>query len=318
MTNSGKKTIRNILCALYAGPVFLGSAYAMADEAPAVEAAPAAAVAEPAEPTSPHSLTFNLGLYSNYMFRGVALSDGPALQGGADYAHSSGFYAGTWFSNIDKNFTGHGDGFSGGNKIEIDIYGGYAHTFESGFGVNLMGNYYWYPDRENSYSEADLGRKQDSFEASIGLSYEFLTYTYYNVLTNYYGAAIDNTNNGKKNTKHADYHELKMTHKLPGDLSIMAKVGYQNTKNLTGDQGDYAIGISRDFSLPTASGKPIEGFNAGAVFTNTFAVQDQAYYETSDGRDTNDATITFYIKRTWQISQLVKKMALWRHFLFTV
>lgn len=307
MTSFGKKTVRNLICALYASPILFGSVYAMADEAPAGEviAAPAvdAAAAEPAEPTSPHSLTFNLGLYSNYMFRGVALSDGPALQGGADYAHSSGFYAGTWFSNIDKNFTGHGDGFSGGNKIEIDIYGGYAHTFENGFGINLMGNYYWYPDREKSatYLETGVsdGRRQDSFEASIGLSYEFLTYTYYNVLTNYYGAATSGTNNGKKNTKNADYHELKMTHKLPGDLSIMAKVGYQNTKNLTGDQGDYAIGISRDFSLPTASGKPIEGFNAGAVFTNTFAVQDEAYYETSDGRDTNDATITFYIKRTW-------------------
>lgn len=307
MTSFGKKTVRNLICALYASPILFGSVYAMADEAPAGEviAAPAvdAPTAEPAEPTSPHSLTFNLGLYSNYMFRGVALSDGPALQGGADYAHSSGFYAGTWFSNIDKNFTGHGDGFSGGNKIEIDIYGGYAHTFENGFGINLMGNYYWYPDREKSatYLETGVsdGRRQDSFEASIGLSYEFLTYTYYNVLTNYYGAAASGTNNGKKNTKNADYHELKMTHKLPGDLSIMAKVGYQNTKNLTGDQGDYAIGISRDFSLPTASGKPIEGFNAGAVFTNTFAVQDEAYYETSDGRDTNDATITFYIKRTW-------------------
>jgi uncharacterized protein (TIGR02001 family) len=307
MTSFGKKTVRNLICALYASPILFCSVYAMADEAPAggVIAAPAvdAPAAEPAEPTSPHSLTFNLGLYSNYMFRGVALSDGPALQGGADYAHSSGFYAGTWFSNIDKNFTGHGDGFSGGNKIEIDIYGGYAHTFENGFGINLMGNYYWYPDREKSatYLETGVsdGRRQDSFEASIGLSYEFLTYTYYNVLTNYYGAAASGTNNGKKNTKNADYHELKMTHKLPGDLSIMAKVGYQNTKNLTGDQGDYAIGISRDFSLPTASGKPIEGFNAGAVFTNTFAVQDEAYYETSDGRDTNDATITFYVKRTW-------------------
>ncbi|MCX7190158.1 MAG: hypothetical protein NTU92_07295, partial [Methylotenera sp.] len=46
----------------------------------AEEAAPAAVVAAaPAEAAPPYTLSFNLGTYSNYMFRGVALSDGPAL-----------------------------------------------------------------------------------------------------------------------------------------------------------------------------------------------------------------------------------------------
>ena len=57
MTSFGKKTVRNLICALYASPILFGSVYAMADEAPAggVIAAPAvdAPAAEPAEPTSP-------------------------------------------------------------------------------------------------------------------------------------------------------------------------------------------------------------------------------------------------------------------------
>ncbi|MGB7817063.1 MAG: TorF family putative porin [Methylotenera sp.] len=316
---------RQVLSALCAAPLLLGSAYTFADEAaapaaapaeatPAVEAAPAAAPVEAAEPTadhlerkhtaaegpaSPWSFTLNAGMYSQYMFRGVALSNGPALQVGADLAHSSGFYVGTWWSNIDKEFTGHGDGFSGGNHLETDWYGGYAHTFDNGFGVNFLGNYYYYPDRENSFSAGNVGNKQNSFEASVALSYKWLTYTYYRVLTNYYGAAKDGTRDGTRDTKGASYNELKFNYKLPiGDLNFMTKVGYQHTPNLTGSQGDFAIGLNRDFAIPSA-GKPIEGFNAGAYYTNTFNVKNEAFYQTSDGRDTNEDTVWFYVKRTW-------------------
>ena len=287
---------RSILGALCATPLLLSSTFAIADAAPA-EAAPAVAAA-PAEPESPHTFTFNLGLYSEYMFRGVSLSDGPALQGGLDYAHSSGFYAGTWWSNIDKNFTGHGDGFSSGNHLETDWYAGYAHTFDSGFGVNVLGNYYYYPDREKSFSAGDFGRKQDTFEASIALSYEFLTFTHYHIFTDYYGAAKDGTNDGTSDTDGATYDEIKFNVKLPvASLNLLGKIGYQHTPNLSASQGDLAIGLSRDFALP--GNKPLEGFTAGAYYTDTFSVKNQAFYDTSDGRDTNQETIWFFVKRAW-------------------
>jgi uncharacterized protein (TIGR02001 family) len=260
-------TNRHVVSALCAAPMLLACAYASAEDV-----APAATEAAP-----PYTLSFNLGLYSNYMFRGVALSDGPALQGGIDFAHSSGLYVGTWFSTIDPDA-------SAQNHQEVDIYGGYAHTFENGVGVNFLGNYYWYPENQK------VGTKTfDSFEASVALSYKYFTYTYFNVLTDYYGTP---------NSKNAEYNELKVNYPLPiGGLNFMAKVGYQDTSGAGGNQGDYAFGLSRDFSLPGA-GKPIEGFNAGASFSNTFSVEDQNFY-TANGRDTNDAKLTFYVKRTW-------------------
>ncbi len=312
---------RHVLSALCAAPLLLSSAYTFADEAAApaadtaapaapaaAEAAPAveaAAPAAPAEPASPHSFTFNLGLYSEYMFRGVALSDGPALQGGVDYAHSSGFYLGAWFSNIDKEFTGHGDGFSGGNRLETDWYAGYAHTFDSGFGVNVLANYYYYPDREKSFSYNGSttgfsdGKKQNTLETSIALSYKWLTYTFYYIPTNYYGAAPSGTKDGTSDTTGATYNELKFNYTLPiADLNFLAKVGYQHTPNLLGSQSDLAIGLSRNFSIPSA-GKPIEGFSAGAYYTDTFNVKSEAFYVTSDGRDTNQEKLWFFVKRTW-------------------
>ena len=278
---------RQLISALCAAPILLSCALANADEA-----MPAAAAA----PAPDYTLTYNLGLYSSYMFRGVDLSDGPALQGGADFAHSSGFYLGTWFSNIDPYYNGRVPGISDGNHLEVDLYGGYAHTFENGIGLNFLGNYYWYPEGED---QAFTKNSQNSFEVSVAASYKWFTYTYYRVLTDYYGQ--NNINGRRGDTKGADYNELKFNYKLPiADLNLLAKVGYQNTRHLAGDQGDIAIGLNRDFSL-TGIGAPIGGFNAGAVFTTTFDVENEAYYTSYDtnARDVNEKKLTFFVKRTW-------------------
>src|SRR5690242_19837831 len=77
----------------------LGAGIVHAADAPAPADAPAAAPA-PA-PTPEHTLTGNIGFFSQYIFRGLTQTDrDPAAQGGFDYSHSSGFYLGTWASNI--------------------------------------------------------------------------------------------------------------------------------------------------------------------------------------------------------------------------
>ena len=293
---------RNVLAAICATPLLLASASAFADEMPAAEAAPAVAAPAAAEPAPPYTLTFNLGLYSVYQFRGVDLSDGPALQGGADWAHSSGFYLGTWFSNIDQYVYGKIDGVQGGNKIETDFYGGYATTFANGMGINLLANYYKYFNNKDSIN----GHRQDTLELSAALSYKWLTYTFYYVPTDYYGLDETDSNfnvTGNRNTDGATYNELKVNYTLPiGDLNFMAKIGYQHTPNLQGNQADYAIGLNRNFSIPSG-GKPIEGFNAGAYYTGTWAVKNEGFYTyaTNGGgtRDANEDKLWFYVKRSW-------------------
>jgi hypothetical protein len=86
-------------------------------------AAIAAAVAAPglasAQATSPHTVAGNMGLFSDYRFRGISQTfEQPAIQGGIDYSHASGFYLGTWASNVN------GLSFPDGS-IEMDFYGGY-------------------------------------------------------------------------------------------------------------------------------------------------------------------------------------------------
>lgn len=53
-------------------------------------------------------LTGNSGVANNYILRGITqTTDESNISGGIDYAHDSGFHAGTWVSN--ENWTGPGN-----------------------------------------------------------------------------------------------------------------------------------------------------------------------------------------------------------------
>ena len=61
-------------------------------------------------------VTGNLGLTSDYRFRGVSQSqNAPAVQGGVDYAHSSGFYIGNWNSSVSSQV------YTAGAGLESDM-----------------------------------------------------------------------------------------------------------------------------------------------------------------------------------------------------
>jgi uncharacterized protein (TIGR02001 family) len=105
-----------------------------------------------ASPAAMAGVTGNVGAVSEYVFRGVEQSNGAAAQGGIDWSHASGFYAGTWVSNT--NFTGYN-----GEQVtyETDVYGGY--TFKVG-GVGLDAGllyYYYRNDTGLNTLEAYLG-----------------------------------------------------------------------------------------------------------------------------------------------------------------
>lgn len=88
----------------------------------------------------------NAAANNNYIWRGLTQSENEAaISGGIDYAADSGFYIGTWASNVSY---APGDVFS----YEHDIYAGY--TFESGgFSYDVGYLYYNYDDE----AEFDFG-----------------------------------------------------------------------------------------------------------------------------------------------------------------
>ena len=80
-----------------------------------------AAFAAVAPAISHADVAFNVGLTSDYRYRGISQSRlKPALQGGVDYSNGP-FYLGAWASSIKwiKDIPG------GDAGVEIDLYGGY-------------------------------------------------------------------------------------------------------------------------------------------------------------------------------------------------
>ena len=135
----------------------------------AVLAEEAAAAAAPA---SPHTVSYNIGLFSQYVWRGMTQTDESlALQGGVDYAHASGFYAGAWASNV--SWTTDFD-YMDSNSLELDLYGGYANTIgDTGIGYNVGVLQYIYPGTSN-----DGAPDTDATEVYGALSYKWANAKY--------------------------------------------------------------------------------------------------------------------------------------------
>lgn len=102
----------------------------------------ATAAAEEA-PVNPWS--GSVTLTSNYLSRGFEQTWGnPALQAGVDYRHASGWFAGSWASNVS-------DKFIEGGRLEWDVYGGYTATHgDWNYSVGLY--QYLYPGARMSAS----------------------------------------------------------------------------------------------------------------------------------------------------------------------
>ena len=79
--------------------------------------------------TAMAQITANASVTNNYLWRGLTQTiNKPAVQGGLDWSHDSGFYAGTWVSNVEyapgDPYSYEHDlyfGFSGGDEITYDI-----------------------------------------------------------------------------------------------------------------------------------------------------------------------------------------------------
>jgi uncharacterized protein (TIGR02001 family) len=111
------------------------------------------------EPSGPITVTGSVGLVSDYRFRGVSQSDEEmAIQGGATITHESGFYVGTWASNLS------GWGTFGGANMELDIYGGY--TLPVGGGTLDVGvTWYMYP---GGFSNTDFAEPYVKLSGTAG------------------------------------------------------------------------------------------------------------------------------------------------------
>ncbi|MDH5357647.1 MAG: TorF family putative porin [Gammaproteobacteria bacterium] len=174
-----------------------------------------------------HSTSANVALTTDYMWRGYSQTDNEfSMQGGFDYAHSSGLYAGTWASNID---------YADDAPLEIDFYFGHAGETESGIGWDVGFLRYMYPGEEYDYDEV----------------YAFLSYSYFNI-------GITHGYDVYSTSEQATYYSAGFDYELPMGLALSAGVGYYDYDEAYAEQTfgadapnstvDYRIGLSKEMA----------------------------------------------------------------------
>lgn len=265
----------NLVVASLLGTSVLISINAFADE-------PAVVV----DAVSPHTFSANVGLYGQYVFRGITYTnERPALQGGFDYSHSSGFYAGVWGSNVQKDSLY-------GNTLEIDLYGGYAHNFTDDLGINVGILQFYYPDAQKFG-----GQSANTTELNAAVTYKWLTLKHSIAVSDFFGINSTSMVSNNGDTKGTGYTELNFNYKLPPELqeiNIALHVGHQDVKNYSVfSYTDFLIGINKDFSIGSSA-----GWNAGVNYTTTDA-KDAGYFNTALGKNTGDDHAIFFLKRTF-------------------
>lgn len=259
-----RKLTRNLVLAGVAGmPIALSSAPAMAADAPA----------------SPHTFTANVALVSNYVFRGLTQTFGkPAIQGGMDYAHSSGFYAGLWGSSISNQQ------YAGGNT-EIDYYFGYNGSLGGDWGWTAGFYGYYYPGA-NYKNTVPAGADQtyNTEEVNAGVSWKWISLKLSSTTGDYFGA---NTKTGyTSGSSGSTYLDLTANVPLPNDYTLVLHAGQQDVKtklataNAAGatdpSYTDYKVGITKAFKGGWTVGLMYSEADNTKYYNNTAGVVDSS------------------------------------------
>lgn len=255
----------------------LGSQAVYAEEA----AAPAAAAA--AE-TPVYTLAYNVGLYSQYIFRGLTqTANKPAIQGGVDFTHSNGFYLGAWGSNVswlEDAAVGSSPTLGYKNSsLELDLYGGYRGAIKDvAYDVGLL--QYVYPGTPNSAQA-----KAETTEVYGSLAYKWVTAKV--------SVAVSDRVFGTRNASGTYYADLTANYPLTDTITLTAHVGRQDYSGAGNDvltYTDWKLGASKAFA---------NGVTVGGYYTDTNGKVGGYGPDVYSGGNIADAQGTVYVSKTF-------------------
>lgn len=216
-----------------------------------------------------------LSVYSEYEFRGISqTSEKPAGQLNIDWAHSSGFYLGTFVTNIKwlKDAAEVG-GFSTSANIEWDIFGGYKFEVAKDVVVDVGYLRYEYP------SSGAFNPKPNTDEVYVGVGYGPLSVKYSYSINDTFGVV---------NSEGSDFIEANIAYPLMDKLTLTGHIGHQKYKNNKPlDYTVYKLGLAYDLG---------GGWNVGGYVKDTDA--DSALY-TYKGKDWGKSRLVGFVSYTF-------------------
>lgn len=246
-TPLGRRRLRNAQLASIAALAAAGALLAVAAMVPS-QAAESAPSANASADASPLHLVGNLGVVSQYVFRGTTqTNEKPALQGGFDLTHDNGLYAGLWMSNVswisDANP-------AASASLEADLYAGWKPALADWLDADLGVLHYAYP---GSYPAGMT--KPDTTELYAGLDAKWIAFKYSYSTGDTFGNA---------GTSGSGYADLSLSHALFAGINGIVHIGrqrYTGPNSSVLSYTDWKVGMTRDFS----------GYVLGLAYTDTNA-----------------------------------------------
>lgn len=245
---------------LYAHNTLAQTAEPSGASAPAATVADPAATAASAQPTAPAApaaspFTANVTLASQYVSRGFRQTWGkPAIQGGFDYTHSSGLFAGTWLSSVSSKFIE-------GGSVEWDLYGGYGGALGD---LSYTGTLYYYVYPGARMSASNTSYNYGEFVAA--LTYKWFTAKYWLTYTpNYFGYDSQSLGIGSgKGSRGSGYLDLNTNVDLTHGFSLLLHYGWQRVQNFSAyNWQDAKVAVSKTFDGGwTLTGAVTKGWGA--------------------------------------------------------
>lgn len=210
------------------------------------------AMAQTAAPQPDYTLSFNAGVVSDYRYRGISQTRlKPAVQAGADFAHKSGFYVGTWGSTIkwikDNSQVAPATDVKG--PIEVDLYGGYKGAVgDLGYDVGVL-RYQYIGNKLANTGGGGVYGNANTTELYAAATYSVVTFKYSRSTGNLFGTL---------NSKGSEYFDLSAAFDLGNGFSLTPHVGHQYVANVgVASYTDYSVTLAKDlgngFSLSAAA-----------------------------------------------------------------
>lgn len=218
----------------------------------------------------------SVALTSDYIFRGVSQTNQePALQAGLEYAADSGFYVGTWGSNINWLSDLSTPEAPISSSLELDAYAGYRGKFGDSIGFDVGALYYWYPgDYPSGFNSADTA------ELYFGISAGVFSAKYSYALTDLFGYA-DSDGSG--------YLDAAVNWEFVPTWTLNVHGGKQWIEsNADFEYTDWKLGVTKSFD---------GGFAVALAYTDTDT--EQALYTNTHGNYIGDATVVLTLTKTF-------------------
>lgn len=227
----------------------------------------------------------NVGLVSDYLYRGISQTGAePAIQGGFDLAHSSGFYLGMWGSSISWISDG---GLATNAGLELDTYAGYKGAAgDVSYDVGFLR--YNYPTGKYLDPIPANFAKADTNEIYGAVTYSIVTAKLSYTLGDLFAVS---------EAKGSTYLEVNASYTIPDTgITVGAHYGKQAYKGTSADNlkagsndpsyADYKLSATKDFS----------GYVVGLAYSGTNTTKGSGYYRVLN-KDLGKGTLVLSLAR---------------------